>query len=265
MDMFLESPQNPRVRTWSGLKTKKGRSQEGEFIVEGMRLVEELLDSDLDVSALLWDVGTDELPRHLLAKASARELSPWELSPKAFEAVSDTVTPQGIIAIARLPQSDLPSMPSHVMVLDGVQDPGNVGTLIRSAEAFGFQTMFCGTGTVDPYAPKVVRASMGGLFRLDVFSGDSVDFIQSWKSQWPNGQVVLTTAHADISCKEADLSLPSLVLIGSEAFGVSTAAADLATLPVKIPMSGHTESLNAAIAGSVVMYEVFRQRMDGTH
>lgn len=259
--MYLESPQNPKVRTWSTLKTKKGRTEENEYIVEGMRLVEELLNSERDVTSLLWNVGTDELPEDVLQKAKERSIPVFELSPKAFEAVSDTVTPQGVIAIATIPSAhEATETASHVMLLDGVQDPGNVGTLIRSAEAFGFHKLCCGTGTVDAYAPKVVRASMGGLFRLHVFSQGTEDYILGWRALWPDGQVVLTTTSADTSCQEADFTRPSLIVIGSEAFGVSAAAAELATLPIRIPMSGQTESLNAAIAGSVIMYEVFRQR-----
>ncbi|OFW75019.1 MAG: hypothetical protein A2201_07190 [Alicyclobacillus sp. RIFOXYA1_FULL_53_8] len=260
--MYLDSPQNPRVREWSKLKTKRGREQTGDFIVEGIRLTEELLQSSLTITHILWDLGTDEPPDSLLTAASARRIPVIEVSPTAFASIADTVTPQGVLAIAKIPAHALPTQnPSlHALLLDGLQDPGNVGTLLRSADAFGLHEVFTGTGTADPYSPKVVRASMGGLFRLHVRTGASVEMIELWKQNNPTGQVVLAAASGSQECYLADLTKPTLLLVGSEAFGVSSDAAALADVRVRIPMLGEAESLNAAVAGSVLMYEVTRQR-----
>jgi RNA methyltransferase, TrmH family len=265
--MYLESPNNSRVKEWSQLKNKKGRTEQGRFLVEGYRLVEEALRSGLAVDALLWDVGTDELPETLQEAAYERGVPIFELSPKAFASVSDTVTPQGVIAVVQKPRfgkngGQTPT--SRVLLLDGLQDPGNVGTLLRCADAFGIEEVCCGTGTVDPYSPKVVRASMGGIFRLSVVVEDAVKYIRNWLGCQPNGRVVMSSADASIECDAFDFTRPFILVIGSEAFGVSDAVRTLATDDVKIPMVGMTESLNAAMAGSVLLYEAFRQRRGKT-
>lgn len=261
--MYLDSAQNPRIKSWASLKTKKGRTAQGEFIVEGIRLVDELLHSSLVVKGVIWDVGTDELPDSLMDAALERGVPVFEVSPNAYKTISDTITPQGVLAIAELPrnaQSDGVEFPSHVLFLDGVQDPGNVGTLIRTADAFGIHGVCCGSGTADPYSPKVVRATMGGLFRTPVFAVDGPAYVEEWKTHWPDGQVILTSANADTVCYDADFQKPSLIVVGSEAFGVSQPLTELSSFAVQIPMGGKAESLNAAIAGAVILYEVSRQR-----
>ncbi|MDQ0188796.1 TrmH family RNA methyltransferase [Alicyclobacillus cycloheptanicus] len=259
--MYLESPQNPKIHRWSQLKAKKGRQTHGAFLVEGSRLVEECLRSSFEVEAVLWDVGTDELPDPLTEAAMQRGVPVIEVAPRAFAEVSDTVTSQGVIAVAKLPNAALPpGQASFCVALDGVRDPGNVGTLLRSADAFGADAVYCGTGTVDPFSPKVVRASMGGIFRFPVHHGDSVALISSWRQAWPEGQVALADAHADMDCDALDFCRPTLILVGGEAFGASPEAAALATVKIRIPMTGMADSLNAAIAGSVLLYEANRQR-----
>lgn len=257
--MYIESPQNEKVRAWSQLKTKKGRQKQGLFLVEGRRLVDELLQSEYDIRFVLWDVGADEpsddFRNH--PKVARRFV---ELSPAAFAEVSDTTTPQGIIAVAEIPSSELAVPRGRALLLDGIQDPGNVGTLLRTAEAFGFTSVCSGTSTVDVYSPKVVRASMGGLFRLGVQSLDSAAFIETWRSAHPDGQVIVTAADAPHTCYEAALHGDVLVVIGSEAFGASEEVRAQADTVISIPMQAQTESLNAAIAGSIVLYEAFRQR-----
>jgi RNA methyltransferase, TrmH family len=258
--MFIESPQNARIKVWRQLKTKKGRLEHGLYVIEGIRLVEEALHSDVELAAVLWDVGCDELPDYITEQPRVAKVF-HELSPAAFAEVSDTTTPQGLIAIAKLPVDvSLKDLSAQAVLLDGVQDPGNVGTLLRSADAFGFRQICCGTGTVDPFAPKVVRASMGGMFRSAVTAMDSVAWIEAWLRCHPDGQVVVTAADAPKVCHEVDLTGACLLVIGSEAFGVSEAVRNLATLHVQIPMVAGAESLNAAIAGSVLLYESLRQR-----
>ncbi|GMA51856.1 23S rRNA methyltransferase [Alicyclobacillus contaminans] len=258
--MYLESPQNPRVKAWGALKTKKGRTEAGQFLVEGLRLVRELLASEVAVHALLWNVGGDELPDDVLALSEQRRVPVYELAPGAFGVVADTVTPQGVVAVAELPDVTRARLPQHAVLLDGVQDPGNVGTLIRSADAFALGELCCGSGTADPFSPKGVRATMGGLFRLSVCSLASVTYVQQWQRAWPDGQVLVTAASAPMSCHQADLRRPTLLVIGSEAFGVSTEVVALANGQVKIPMSADAESLNAAVAGAILMYELHRQQ-----
>jgi len=257
--VYIESPQNSRIRSFSQLKTKKGRAEQGLFIVEGFRLIEEVLESDIEIEAVLWDVGTDELQSHIANHEKVRGHF-LELSPDAFAAVADTVTPQGAIVIAKIPTPGKHPLAEQVVLLDGMQDPGNVGTILRTCDAFGIGGVCCGTGTVDPYSPKVVRASMGGLFRLNVQSADSERFVENWTKLHPGGQVIVSAAHGDTLCYETVLSGPYLLVIGSEAQGVRPSVSEHATTRVSIPMQGDAESLNAGVAGSILLYEAFRQK-----
>lgn len=259
--VYLESPQNPKIHRWSQLKSKKGRLTEGAFLVEGVRLVDDLLRSSFEVEAVLWDVGTDNLPEDLTETAQLRGVPLIEVAPRAFAAVADTVTPQGVIAVAKLPQTGVePSSVAFGLVLDNLRDPGNVGTLVRSADAFGVDLVLCGSGTVDPYSPKVVRASMGGTFRVHVESKATTVFLSAWRDAWPDGKVVLADAKGQVDCDQFDFRGPVLIVIGSEATGASAEAEALATDTLQIPMTGMADSLNAAIAGSVLLYEASRQR-----
>lgn len=259
--MFIESSANEKVKKWRKLKTKKGRKEQQLFLVEGIRLVEELLQSSWEPVYLLWDVGTEELSEKVVEKAKKRNTVIVEMSPAAFAAVSDTVTPQGVMVIAALPPTS-PVYPEHVLLLDEVQDPGNAGTLLRAAEAFGLEEVVCSMGTVDPFAPKVVRAAMGGLFHLRVQAIDALPYIHTWSETWPQGQVISTQAAAEHQCHEADFTKPTLLIVGSEATGVSDKLIEASDNTVQIPMSGQAESLNAAMAGSILMYEMLRQRLN---
>ncbi|AEJ44194.1 tRNA/rRNA methyltransferase (SpoU) [Alicyclobacillus acidocaldarius subsp. acidocaldarius Tc-4-1] len=259
--VYIESAHNDRVRAWARLKTRRGRERMGLFLVEGERLVAELLHSPLRLEALLWNVASDEPPGPLWRhpKADGRR---YELSPQAFAAVADTETPQGVMAVAAIPQAE-PRYGPRVLVLDAIQDPGNVGTLVRSAEAFGFGEIVFGTGTVDPYAPKVVRASMGGLFRVNAVAGDAKAYLRAWRDRHPDGVVVATAADARERCDEAPMAGEVAVVIGNEARGVSDAVRQWAQRCVAIPMAGKAESLNAAMAGTILLYEAYRQASNG--
>ncbi len=259
--LYIESPQNPRIKTWKQLKNKKGRDKSHAFLAEGIRLVEEAIRSDFELEALLWNVSTDELPDTILEHENCKNVF-FELSPSAFAEVSDTVTSQGVIAVVRMKDHEQAVKTSDlVVVLDGVQDPGNVGTLIRSCDAFGFGGACCGTQTADPFSPKVLRATMGGLFHIRVSSMPSAEFIKEWRILHPDGFVIVSDANVDDSCFTIDLKGPCIIVVGSEAFGVSEEVRELSTHRVAIPMIGQAESLNAGIAGSVLMYESVRQRV----
>ncbi|MCL6592539.1 MAG: RNA methyltransferase [Alicyclobacillus sp.] len=264
--MLIESVHNPRVRAWAGLKSKRGRVREQAFLVEGVRLTQEALQSSLDVLALLvcadaeWAGLSKAAQAQLADWAAARKVPVYTLSPAAFAAVADTVTPQEVMAVVALPPAHPGEPAPWTVLLDGLQDPGNAGTLLRSAEAFGVTEVCFGSGCVDPFAPKVVRAAMGGLFRLRVHNAESLGFVQRWRRAWPEGRVVVAAATGGCSCDELDWRRPTLLCIGSEAHGVSAAVQAAADVSVRIPMAGRAESLNAAMAGTVLMYEAMRQR-----
>ncbi|WP_169787930.1 TrmH family RNA methyltransferase [Alicyclobacillus ferrooxydans] len=257
--MYIESQKNSKVQLWAGLKTKKGRSSHGSYLAEGARLAEEALQSSRVVESVLVDVAARDDYQSLRSLAVAKGAEVYELSPQAFLSVSDTVTSQGIIAVVR--QSDLsPAFPAYTLVLDGVQDPGNVGTLLRTSDAFAVSEVCCSEETADPFSPKVVRASMGGTFRLSIHRMNAASYIRTWTEAHPDGDIIITEADGEIACHEVDFSKPALIVIGSEAAGVSAAVRTLASKRVFIPMTASAESLNAAVAGSIVLYESYRQR-----
>jgi TrmH family RNA methyltransferase len=176
-----------------------------------------------------------------------------------FQSMTETETPQGIIAVLALDPPDslrLPAKLDFVLIPDQIRDPGNLGTLLRTAAAGGVQAVFIPPETTDPFASKVVRAGMGAHFRLPILS-------QTWDQLGERARgmfVYLSDTEAEKSCWEVDFTRPTALVIGGEAEGASTRARSLATDMIRIPMPGHMESLNAGVAGSVLMYEVVRQR-----
>ncbi len=170
--------------------------------------------------------------------------------------LSETETSQGILAVLNEAQLPIPDHPSFVLIPDSIRDPGNLGTLLRSAEAAGVQAVLLPPETVDAFAPKVVRAGMGAHFRLPIRS-------MNWdeiRAQTGGVQLYLAEMQGQ-PCWQADFRSPLALIIGGEAEGASEAARKLAAQPVSIPMAGKTELLNAAIAGSILMFEVRRQRL----
>jgi TrmH family RNA methyltransferase len=173
-----------------------------------------------------------------------------------MKSLSDTETPQGILAVLDFAHLPIPDSPSFILIPDRIRDPGNLGTLLRSAAAVGVQAVFLPPETTDAFAPKVLRSGMGAHFRLP---------IQSMKWEKIRGEIKgLEIYLADMdgtSCWETDLRVPLALIVGSEAEGASEEARELATQKISIPMSGDMESLNAGVAGSVLMFEVIRQRI----
>lgn len=266
--LYIESVSNPKVKIWSTLKTRKGRQSQGIFLAEGPHLVEEALQSSTRVTAVLIDVGSDHNWENIINVADNGHIAIFNLSPQAFAAVSDTVSPQGILALVGLPeaaanQAITAKYPRQSLVLDGVQDPGNVGTLLRTAEAFGVSEVCCGSQAADPFSPKVVRASMGGVFRLSLPVTSSTAYVAGWRATWPGGQVVVGDLASTLPCHSCDFTRPSLIVIGSEAHGPADELLTMADTKVRIPMESPVDSLNAAVAGSIVLYESYRQQQVG--
>ncbi|MFX4303117.1 TrmH family RNA methyltransferase [Alicyclobacillus tolerans] len=260
---YIESPQNPKIRSLARLKKKNERWQKRRFLVEGEQLVRDLLESELCIETLVL-LSTRQRDFSALESLSGYKKIEhvWEVSEQAYALVSDTESSQGILAVAVWPEEKTrPQYPEHVLLLDGLQDPGNVGTLIRSAEAFGVQEVCCGIGTVDFLSPKVVRAAMGGLFRLSVVGEALSVYIEEWKRCYPGGHVIAAQADAERMCHDVSLTAPTLLVIGSEAHGISASLLHLIDETLSIPMQKTVESLNAAMAGSVLLYEMYRQRL----
>ncbi len=254
--MILTSLQNPKIKQLRALHARKERQKQGRFLLETTKLLEE---------ARLWNWPLVEV--FATGPWLSRHGSDWnapvtEVSEGIFPQLTTTETPEGVVAIASIPPT--PSIPdltseSLFVAMDALQDPGNLGTIIRTADAAGATAILVGKGTVDPYSPKVVRSTMGSLFHLPVIP--VADLYASLDELAGAGAAVIATSlGATRSLYDLDLKGPVIWLIGNESQGLSDEALAHTTAQIRIPMPGHAESLNAAIAASVCLFETVRQR-----
>lgn len=261
----IVSVQNARVKLWAQLLDKKGRDKHGLYIIEGIHLVQEALRSDACVETVLFS-DTRGMPveiGRLLASGGKTECI--AVSEQVLAKCSDTQTPQPVAAVVRkgqLQAEQLLSVPdSLVIVTDGVQDPGNLGTIIRCADAVGATGVVMGKGTVDLYNPKTVRSTMGSLFHLPVVDADLAELLPEAKRR--GVRLINTSLQATRSCYEADFTGATWFIVGNEGSGVSLHVAQLVEEHVIIPMKGKSESLNVAMAATVLLFEAMRQRESG--
>jgi TrmH family RNA methyltransferase len=256
---MITSPQNPKLKLVRALQGRpKERREEGAFLAEGVRLVEEALAADWPIRFVLYASGLSPRGEALLERMGASGLEVDEVSGDLLQAVSETETSQGIMAVLELTALPLPDFPSFILIPDQIRDPGNLGVLIRTAAAAGVQSVLLPPETADAFAPKVVRAGMGAHFRLPVQAMEW-DEIEQVCTQ-PNLRVFLANMNGQ-SCWETDLRGPLALIVGGEAEGASEQARGLANASVSIPMLGEAESLNASVAGAILIFEVVRQRI----
>lgn len=253
---MITSSQNPKIKLVRALMGRaKERREAGAFVVEGVRLVEEAQARGWGFRFVLYDGSLNPRGSSLVEHLLSREIEVEEVSEPLMKSLSDTETPQGILAVLELDHLPFPDIPDFVLIPDQIRDPGNLGTLLRTAAAASVQAVFLPPETTDAFAPKVVRSGMGAHFHLSIQH-------MKWEKirrEIEGLQVYLADMDGQ-SCWETDLRGPLALIVGSEAEGASADARELATQKISIPMSGDIESLNAGMAGSVLMFEVVRQR-----
>jgi RNA methyltransferase, TrmH family len=253
------SSQNSKIKLVRALASRpKERREAGAFVVEGVRLMEEALAASWPIRFVLYTDQVSERGRDLIGKLQDNKAEVEQVDTKLMTSLSETETSQGMLAVLDDSQLPIPESPNFLLIPDSIRDPGNLGTLLRTANAAGVQAVLLPPESVDAFAPKVVRAGMGAHFRLPIRS-------MSWDDirEHARGLQVYLADVQGVSYWEADLKSPLALIVGSEAEGAGEAARKLATALVSIPMRGQTESLNAAAAGSVLMFEVLRQRSAG--
>lgn len=261
----ITSSRNPVIREVRSLKNRKDREEKGLFFIEGARIVEEALASGAALSYVIMAESFVHGPDGLAAsrKIGAAGVKCYIVPDSLFDALGDTKTPQGILAVSEIKAPGLPDAGFEkglFVVLDGVRDPGNMGTIIRTADAAGFTGVIATAGCVDVYNPKVLRSTMGSIFHIPVFFQDDIaGTIRLLKSK--GVRIVASHLSGGCSIYEADMTMPSALVIGSEAEGISRETAAAADVFVRIPMPGSAESLNASVAAGVMMYEAVRQRL----
>lgn len=262
-EVSISSAANPHVKRIRSLAAdRQERRRDRLFVIEGVRLVADVLDAGGTIDVALYapqQLEATPAGQSLLARLHRLPVS-YEATPHVVAAASDTVHPQGVVALARWPRVT-PGRPGVVLVLDAIQDPGNMGALLRSAEAVGVAETLCVRGAVDVYSPKVVRAAMGAHMRLAIAQDVRWDEVAERFAMVD--RVYVADADAQMPYYAADWRQPSALIIGNEAHGLSAEARAYAHTAIGIPMRGRAESLNAAIAGSVILFEALRQRALG--
>jgi TrmH family RNA methyltransferase len=253
---MITSNQNSKIKLVRALLGRaKERREAGAFVVEGVRLVEEAVISNWGFQFALYSDSLNERGINLVKTLQDKKVEVEKVESGLLQSLSETETPQGILAVILLIDLPIPTSPNFIMIADQIRDPGNLGTLLRSAAAAGVQAVIIPPETTDPFSPKVVRAGMGAHFRLATHS-------TTWNNirAYTQGLEVFLADMEGKSCWETDLRQPLALIIGGEAEGASDEAREVATQKISIPMSGNIESLNAGVAGSVLMFEVVRQR-----
>ncbi|MDX9992168.1 MAG: RNA methyltransferase [Anaerolineales bacterium] len=256
---MITSAQNPKLKLVRALAGRpKDRREAGAFLAEGARLVEEALAAGWPIRFALYAQGLAERPAQIVETLARSGVEVESVEARLFNAVSETETSQGILAVLELSSLPGPASPTFTLILDQIRDPGNLGTLLRSAQAAGVGLVLIPPETSDPFAPKVVRAGMGAHFRLPILRANWTE-IRARLSKTP---VYLAETENAVACWQVDFKPALALIVGSEAEGASPQARALAAQNVVVPMPGGMESLNAAVAGSVLMFEVVRQRSE---
>jgi len=256
---MITSIHNPKIQWVRKLQSRSRERREAQaFVVEGVRLVEEALHAGWQASLVLYEGGLDERGSKVVEGFAGQGAAIEEVSPEVLQAASDTETPQGLLAVLALRLLPLPERADFVFIPDGVKDPGNLGSMLRTAASAGVDAVLLPEATVDVYAPKVLRAAMGAHFRLPIQA-------LSWTEirgllERSGLHVYLADAGSGTSYTRADFCLPLALVVGGEAQGASPFAVSLAMERVHIPMPGGMESLNVGIAAALLLFEVVRQR-----
>jgi TrmH family RNA methyltransferase len=272
---MITSPSNQHIALLRSLHSAKGRDEADAFLIEGPHLLDAALDARVLPRLIVYDPAALERSasgRRLLGRleeARADGAAVFDAAPAAVARACDTQTPQGVVAA--VPRGDVSPerlrtrrrgrLRPLLLVLDGIADPGNMGTILRSALAADVDEVLLAPGCVDPLAPKVVRAASGAHFHLPVRSDLSWEAIRAQVRGAPAAQQILV---AEVGARQSydamDLTRRTALIIGNEAHGITPEAARLATERITIPMWNRVESLNAAIAASVILFEAARQR-----
>lgn len=248
-DGVIRSADNQTLKLIRSLRQRHVREAERAFVVEGTRAVEDALDAGGRARVVIvregsvWPVDVDVPVRHV--------------EPRLFDRLAETETPQPVIAVFEVPRPPAPAGEPFVLVADGIQDPGNLGTLIRSAAAAGATAVAVTPGTVDPYNGKAVRAAMGCHFRISIRRVDEASLVPFERSV---RRRILADAEAGEPYDATDWGGSLAVIVGSEAHGPTDLGRRMATGAVRIPLAGGVDSLNAGVAGSILLFEAARQR-----
>ena len=263
---IITSKDNENVKEIKKLKEKKYRDLNNKYIIEGIKLVKEAIKEDAKIDKII--ICEDCLNDESIDQSLMYEIAKYDcigVSKKVFSSLTEVSTPQGILAVInkkdnKIGKEDILYDEDIILVLDGIQDPGNLGTILRTLDSVNLKQIILSEKCADPYNPKVVRSTMGAIFRVNII--ESKNIIETLKTIKKNKyKIMITSLEADNSIYKVDYNKKAIV-IGNEANGVSKKVQELADEKVKIPMLGKTESLNASVATGVILYEYARRKID---
>lgn len=259
----ITSKDNELIKHIRKLKDKKYRDESNEYVVEGVKLVEEAVKENAKIKQIIVcedTTRTYEIPTHIMLEIAKYECI--SVSDKIFNIITQVTNPQGIMAIIEKNAQDAQIDYSQdiIVVLDDVQDPGNLGTILRTVDSIGLNQIIVSKGTADAFNSKVVRSTMGAIFRIKIIEVENL--AQEIKEMRKHHfKLMVTSLQTKNSIYDIDFN-KKIIVIGNEANGVSKEIQDMADEKAKIPMLGRTESLNASVAAGVVMYEYVRQKLN---
>jgi TrmH family RNA methyltransferase len=254
-------PSRSQLKRWRALRRRKGRDEQGLGLAEGPRLLEELVASGLPIRNVLHtaDAAADPAIAPLLEGARRAGAECEEVEPGLLGGLADTVTPQGVLALFQLPERGPEDLPlGDILVLDGIQDPGNLGTLVRTSEALGFSGVMAMEGTVDPWNPKAVRASAGSVFRVPVMPAERAT--AAGRLTAGGWSVWAADAGGEPLVRGDRLAERIALVLGNEGSGVSPELLRAADRRVSVAMGAEVESLNVAVAAAILMDRISSSR-----
>lgn len=258
----ISSKDNELIKHIKKLKDKKYRDENSEYIIEGVKLIEEAVQEKAKIKKVIIcddTTRTYEIPTSIMLEIAKYECV--YVTDKIFSSITQVTNPQGIMAIIEknTENQEIDYSEDIIVVLDNVQDPGNLGTILRTVDSIGLKQIIVTKDTVDAFNSKVVRSTMGAIFRIKII--ETNDLVQSIKEMRKHHfKLMVTSLQTDNSIYDIEFN-KKIIVIGNESNGVSKQIQDIADEKAKIPMLGKTESLNASVAAGVVMYEYVRQKL----
>ncbi len=251
----IESESNASLKQWKKLHTKKEREKSGTYLLEGPHLIEEAIKSGAKLQHVIIEENFEMNEAWLKEKFTL-----WSVPSKLIKQLSETEKPQGIVAVCEMmdQSAELIKENGRYLLIDGVQDPGNLGTIIRTADSAGLDGVFLGEGTADLYNGKTVRSTQGSLFHLPIVKADLLEIIGQCKER--NITVLSTSLQEAVDMRNAPDVEGFALIVGNEGAGVQEVLQKESTLNVKIPIFGEAESLNVSVATGILLYELQRNR-----
>lgn len=260
--MVITSKDNEQIKHIRKLKEKKYRDEYNEYVIEGVKLIKEAIQEDANIKTIIACdncVKNEEIDPKVMYEIA--KYNCLYVEEKVFQSITDVKNPQGLLAIMSKEQKEekIDYKEDIIVVLDNVQDPGNIGTILRTVDSIGLKQIIVSKNSGDVYNPKVVRSTMGAILRVNVIESENlVETLKTIKKH--KFEVVATSLQTNDSIYDIDYN-KKVIVIGNEANGVSKEVLELADKKVKIPMLGRTESLNAAVATGIITYEYVRQKL----